>query len=211
MITEQMNCELNKLAEHYNQLAQQHGYSHHATQQSSIETQEKRLSILLDVLPNLTHQKVLDFGCGTGHMLSVLKKNGFVGEYVGYDISASALEVARQYHPQGRFELKNILKDELEEDFDIILISGVFNNDIGCNQDFMQQVLTRLFPHCRQALAFNALSRYVDYFSEGLYYFDPMQVFQFCKENLSTNVSLRHDYEVKEGVIPFEFTCYVYR
>jgi hypothetical protein len=36
-------------------------------------------------------------------------------------------------------------------------------------------------------------------------------VFAFCKQELSPRVTLRHDYHVKDGVIPFEFTTYVYR
>lgn len=209
-VLEKMNKEIEKLSQHYDILAQQYGYSPSAVQQSSLETQEQRLSILLEVTDDIKHKKILDFGCGTGHLLSLLKAKGFQGEYVGYDISDSLLAIAREHHPEGRFELKNILTEDIDESFDFIFISGVFNNDIDCNEVFMQEVLSRLFPKASESLAFNALSRYVDYFSEDLYYFDPMLVFQWCKENLSPKVTLRHDYEVKSGVIPFEFTCYVY-
>ncbi|MEI2638270.1 MAG: hypothetical protein V9F03_04650 [Microthrixaceae bacterium] len=49
----------------------------------------------------------------------------------------------------------------------------------------MTDHLEVLYDHTKIALAFNSLSRYVDFFTEGLGYFDPGEVFKFCKENLS--------------------------
>ncbi|WP_052501525.1 methyltransferase domain-containing protein [Thiomicrospira microaerophila] len=202
----EMNQQINKLSEHYNALGKQHGYSPDATQQSSLETQEKRLNVLLDMAEDLTHAKVLDFGCGTGHLYALLKQRGFKGEYVGFDISSELLAIAKQHHQNERFELKNVFEQPIEETFDWVFISGVFNNDMEYNQRFMQQVLSTLFAHVNKGLVFNALSRYVDYQSEGLYYFDPSWVFDYCKSNLTTHVQLNHSYEVKPGVIPFEFS-----
>lgn len=201
-----LESEFKELSEHYDELARQHGYSPNATQQSSVETQEKRLNVLLNLSGNLKNKKILDFGCGTGHLLHILRKNGFKGEYVGYDISSELLNIARQHYPEARFELKNILNDPIDESFDYIFISGVFNNDIGCNQLFMKKILTKLFKQTKESMVFNALSCYVDYKNQGLYYFDPSWVFEFCKTHLTTHVSLNHAYEIKPGVIPFEFS-----
>ncbi|MBU3848350.1 MAG: class I SAM-dependent methyltransferase [Candidatus Acinetobacter avistercoris] len=204
---ETLEKKINDLSAHYNELGRKHGYSPSATQQSSIETQEKRLNVLLGMISNLNGKKILDFGCGTGHLLSLLKNNGFNGSYVGYDISTELLKLASQRYPEGRFELKNILEQPVDESFDWIIISGVFNNDLGCNELFMKQVITKLFTHAKEGIVFNALSCYVDYQSPGLYYFDPCWVFNFCKGEITTHVQLKHDYEVKPGVIPFEFSC----
>lgn len=203
--------ELDSLSKHYDALGKQHGYSPDATQQSSIETQERRLAVLLDMIANCQTAKILDFGCGTGHLYQMLQRRGFVGEYVGYDISTQLLDIAKQHYPAARFEHKNIFEQPMAEIFDWVVISGVFNNDIGCNQAFMQQVLTKLFAHVKQGLVFNALSRYVDYQSPGLYYFDPGWVFDFCKQNLTTHVMLNHGYQIKPDVIPFEFSCCCYK
>ena len=69
----------------------------------------------------------------------------------------------------------------------------------------------KLFSHVRCGLAFNALSTYVDYFDDDLFYFDPEDVFNFCKEQLSTRVTLRNDYLITTDSIPFEFTVYIYK
>lgn len=201
--------QLSMLAEHYNLLAKEHGYSHHAVQQSSLDSQTKRFSILLEGFSDFKNKKILDFGCGAGHLFALLRAQGFTGEYVGYDLSRNLLEIARNTHPEARFELRNIFENPPSESFDIVLISGVFNNDMGSNIVFMQDALQTLFSLCQDGLAFNCLSTYVDYKAEGLFYFDPCQVFSFCKQQLTPSITLRHDYEIKAGVVPFEFSCFL--
>jgi len=51
----------------------------------------------------------------------------------------------------------------------------------------------------------------VDYENPKLYYEDPEYVFTFVKENLSSFVTLRHDYLCKDDTIPYEFSIYVYK
>lgn len=206
-MSELIQKQLNKLAKHYDDLGLEFGYSPNATQQSSLETQERRLQVLLEMSGDYSNDKILDFGCGTGNLFALLERTGFKGEYVGYDISSELLSIASAEHPNGRFELKNIFESPIEETFDWVFISGVFNNDIEHNQAFMQQALTILFTKVRKGLVFNALSHYVDYQSPGLYYFDPCWVFDFCKRNLTTHVVLNHGYQIKPDVIPFEFSC----
>jgi SAM-dependent methyltransferase len=211
MTESNLKYELDLLSQHYNVLANTHGYSPHAVQQSSAQTQERRLNVLLEGFTDYKHKKILDFGCGTGHLLRVLQQQGFSGEYVGYDISAGLIKLAREHNVGGRFELRNIFEQPPEESFDLVFISGVFNNDIGRNEHFMQSVLNILFAATKDGLAFNCLSTFVDFKSAGLHYFDPCKVFTFCKEQLTPCVSLRHDYEIKPGVVPFEFSCYLHQ
>ena len=92
-----------------------------------------------------------------------------------------------------------------------MLVSGVFNNLISDNRGFFEAISRRLMAQADVGYAFNMISRYVDYFDDGLYYEDPSQAFRFCKEELSPLVTLRHDYTVRPGSIPFEFTIYVHR
>ncbi len=54
-------------------------------------------------------------------------------------------------------------------------------------------------------MAFNALTTYSDPEKQRseLYYADPLQLFDYCKRNLSRDVALLHDYEL------FDFTIVV--
>ncbi len=202
--------DLRSIERHYGELVERHGASPEAAQWSDAQTQRRRLEVLSEVA-DLRSAKVLDFGCGTGTLLGQLQEAlDFDGEYVGYDLAGPAVELAAQLHPAGRFERRDVLSDGIPEDFDYILVSGVFNNRTSDGWGLMTKLLAALWPHARRALAFNAMSTYVDYQADHLWYADPAEVFGWCKRELSPAVTLRHDYQVKPGVIPFEFTVFVY-
>jgi SAM-dependent methyltransferase len=205
------NRDIEALSKHYSGLVKRHGDAPESAQYSDRESQERRMGVLCGI-GVAKHSKVLDFGCGTGQLLSFLQRSlGFEGEYVGYDISPEAIELAGSTHPTGRFEVRNILEQPAEERFDYVLVSGVFNNLISDNRAFFEAISRRLMQQAEQGYAFNMLSRFVDYFDDGLYYEDPLHAFRFCKEQLSPLVTLRHDYAVRPESIPFEFSIYVHR
>ena len=206
--------ELNKLlGDHYTELLRKHGDSHLTAQYSDRLTQELRFAALADIgLP--PRAKILDFGCGLGDLLAFLRtKRGFEGEYTGYDLSRDIVERARQkYQSDGKalFEVRDIFLDPPQDQFDYIFICGTFNIKGENCARYVKHTLGRLFQLARRAIAFNLMSTYVDYFDPGLYYADPGEMFKFCKETLSPCVALRHDYLLKDNVIPFEFAMYVY-
>jgi SAM-dependent methyltransferase len=183
-----------ELSEHYTRLFKQYGDSPCSVQLRDRETQYQRFRILTDV-GDLGGAKILDFGCGIGHLLEFLRGEGnFAGEYVGLDIVHEFVEFARGKFPGVRFETANVLEHGLAEDFDFVFINGVFNNKpYREDETLMPRILRALFPHTRRILAFNVISRFVDFMDTELNYVDPCEVFRFCKETLSPLVTLRHD------------------
>ncbi len=103
------------------------------------------------------------------------------------------------------------LKQALQHRYDYIFVRGVFNNKSDNNREFYQRMLKELFSICNEGLAFNMMSTYVDYYQDDLFYEQPEEVFTFVKREISPFVLLRHDYQVKPGIIPFEFSVYIYR
>lgn len=204
--------QLKLLSDHYAKRVALFGDSAEATQWPSTEAQERRLRSLIMVCDQneLNKSKILDFGCGTAHLLTFLHGFGFEGEYVGFDICSEMIETAKTKFPTTRFEVKDVLAEPINEEFDYVFISGVFNNKIDDNWNLMRNLLNTLFACCRKGMAFNNLSRFVDFMDDDYFYADPMKVFQFCKENLSPLVTLKHDYLSKPDTIPFEFTTFVY-
>ena len=203
---------ISKVAEMFSERYRKYGDRPECAEHSDLDSQERRMRFVCEVA-DLRDAKVLDFGCATGHMLTFLKREfDFAGSYVGYDISPVMIEAAQEKFggEKARFEVRDILSQGVDEEFDYVLISGTFNDLTGDNWGWMTAVLRTLFAKSRVALAFNTLTRYVDYLDDHLFYVDPTKVFQFCKEELSPKVSLRHDYCIREGVVPYEFTTYVY-
>jgi SAM-dependent methyltransferase len=199
------------LAARYAQRVRKFGDGPQCVEHRDQDSQERRMRELICV-GDLRNAKVLDFGCGSGHLYSLLKKEfDFQGEYVGYDITPEMIDLAKEKHPDARFEVRNILAEGVQEYFDYVLISGTFNNLTDNNAAWMQTCLKQLFEFTRVAIAFNNLSTYVDYIDDHLYYANPEDVFRYCKEQLSPLVTLRHDYCIRDGVVPFEFTTYVHQ
>ena len=187
-----------KISSEYDKNFIKFGNSPKSVGQLNLPTLEKRLSILTQV-GDLKNSKILDFGCGIGHLYSYLKRKiKFNGEYVGYDISNEMINFANKKYKNTRFEKKDIFKSKINERFDYILINGTFNNRINQNFDWIKKTLKILFNNTDKAIAFNNISSYVDYFDNKLYYAHPEKIFNFCKSELSPLVSLRHDYQIKK-------------
>jgi SAM-dependent methyltransferase len=203
--------EQDRIACWYDALASEYGHDPATGQQRDRSSQDARLRVLLGNHVD-EHSSVLDFGCGTARLLSLLKEEyDYRGEYTGVDISGGVLELARAAHPGTAFLQLDVRQEPLQSVHDVVIVNGVFNNYRSDNWVFMTETLELLFRSTRHVLAFNNLSTYVDFVEEGLYYVDPGDVFAFCKTHLSPNVTLRHDYSARPGAMPYEFSTFVYR
>ena len=211
MTKETFSQDLALLSRHYTDLVRAHGTQPRGAQQTDRTTQERRMEILAEIA-DLSKATIFDFGCGAGHLLTYLKAyHSFQGKYIGCDLTEEIFAVAKKSHPEARFTRRDVLAHGVEEEVDFALASGPFNNRITDNWGFLTAALRALYFGVRGGVSFNLLSRYVDYFDDGLYYADLEAVFQLYKQELSPRVALRHDYQIKAGVLPYEFTVYVYR
>ncbi len=200
------------LGEHYGKLFRKYGDAPETAQYRTRPSHWARFRPLADMIYD-PESSILDWGCGVGELLRFLtEERGYRGRYTGYDICPEVIAHARATHPAHRFEQRNIFDAPIPDRFDYVLVSGVFNNRVpgGDNDAYMKDALRALMPAARKGLAFNALSRYVDYRDDGLFYCDPEEIFSFCKESLSPLVTLRHDYLINPDAPPYEFTVYVH-
>lgn len=201
------------IKKHYQKLYQQHGLHPNALQWRDQETQIKRFEILSEVNSDLG--SVLDIGSGFGDLLTFLQEGkGFFGHYGGVEFVDEFVKESEKLHkntPQAKFYCLDIENDPFPKGFDTLFLSGVFNNQRKNQEEFICHTINKMFQACNKQIAFNCLSTYVDYFDEGLYYTDPLKLFDFCKKAITQKVTLRHDYLLKKGAPPFEFTMYLYR
>jgi SAM-dependent methyltransferase len=194
------------LRDHYKNLLDAYGDSHASAQYSSRQSQEARYAILAQVA-NLSGSKILDWGCGSGHLASWLAEQSLECSYTGVDIVDELLALGRHKHPEHRF---GAMQDFDSETFDWVLISGVFNNRTEDNISFFHYHIAQLWQRCTKGMAFNLMSSWVDFEDPGLWYAQPEEVFAYMK-SLTPYVSIRNDYVVKETPVPFEFAVYAYR
>jgi hypothetical protein len=116
---------------------------------------------------------------------------------------------ARKVHPQGDFRIQDILQDTIKEQWDYVVLSGVFNIiPEGFNRrtqwQFIQAMLAKMMGLAKKGIAADFQSTYVDFQAQNAFHVDPCEVFRFGK-TLSRRVVVRHDY------MPYEFAVYVYK
>jgi SAM-dependent methyltransferase len=155
---------------------------------------------------------VLDFGCGLAHMLDHIKRHQAYRHirYAGLDISSAYLEIAKTRHPQAEFILMDVLdSDRGLPDYDYVVLNGLFNYRGPIEQEQMllywEQLIAVMYRHCRRGMAFNVMSKIVDWERDDLFHLSFDTMAHFVGLQLSRHFVIRHDYRA------YEYTTYVYR
>jgi SAM-dependent methyltransferase len=84
--------------------------------------------ILKDIIRPLKIESVLDIGCGQGSLLQELCVEFSSIKPHGVDISKSAVELAIQRVPDGRFWVSDITQQPLSEKYDLVVCSEVLEH-----------------------------------------------------------------------------------
>jgi SAM-dependent methyltransferase len=154
---------------------------------------------------------LLDLGCGPGLLLDYLAATGRAGQvaYRGIDISASMVEAARRRWPSESFEVRDLLADPLPPNSaDVVVMNGVLTERQGIPRDRMvamaEAIVTAAFRAARHGIAFNAMSRHVDWERDDLFHWGFDEVAAFLRRDLTRHISFRADYGL------FEFTAFAF-
>ena len=173
----------------------------------------RRYDVMLDVMrpDGPSPARLLDFGCGVGHLWEhILRQNRTDIEYCGIDLSERFVATCRRKHPQVDFRCVDVLRtpEQLPE-FDYAVINGVFTSKCAMSFDemfvFVKQIVRLLYDRCTFGIAFNAMSKHVDWERDDLFHLPLDALAAFVRSELSRNFVIRNDYGL------YEFTTYVYR
>lgn len=80
---------------------------------------------LVDLLAPQAGERILDIGCGTGHLTHQIAERG--AEVVGIDSSAEMIAQARQNYPKLRFELADATRYRAPEPFDALFSNAALH------------------------------------------------------------------------------------
>lgn len=80
---------------------------------------------LLELLAPKPGERILDLGCGTGHLTHLIAQQG--GEVVGVDASPEMIGQARQNFPDLNFVLQNSASMRFDEEFDAIFSNAALH------------------------------------------------------------------------------------
>ncbi len=82
-------------------------------------------SNLIDLLDPKPGERILDVGCGTGHLTHVISQRGC--DVVGIDHSESMIDQARANYPAIQFEVANASRFSFDEPFDAVFSNAVLH------------------------------------------------------------------------------------
>lgn len=172
-----------------------------------------RYRVMLEAIrPGEGRCSLLDFGCGTGHLLEYIRRHDIRGiDYHGLDVSAEAIALCHAKFPGESFQCGDVLAGDAADlpMYDYIVLNGVFTyrGEIAHDVlwDHCRTLLRRLFPHARKGLALNFMSKQVDWERDDLFHVPLDTVLGFLSRELSRHVVFRHDYGL------YEYTACVYR
>ncbi|MEI7899369.1 MAG: class I SAM-dependent methyltransferase [bacterium] len=174
---------------------------------------DRHYKVMLDLVRTDRTEKVrlLDLGCGASHMYGYIRRHGYDHvDYSGLDISPRFIELCRRKYPSVPYYCLDILdtQEELPE-FDYIVMTGVLTEKCELSYDDMwdyaQRLLIKVFAKARIGIAFNVISKQVDWERDDLFHLPLDQLAWFLKKNLTRYFVIRNDYGC------YEYTTYVYK
>jgi SAM-dependent methyltransferase len=199
-----------KLAEHYDKCFQEHGDNNLGVDWPNYEDTLVRHQIMLDLIKD-EEGSLLDFGCGLGHFYSYLKSTHHFPhiKYSGLDINEGFYNTCKTKYPYLDFYHMDILKENTLPNFDYIVCNGTFTEKRDLTQEemmkFFTSAISKLWDKCNKGIAFNLMSKIVDWERDDLFHVSLDELGWFLKNNLSRNFVIRNDYKL------YEYTAYVYK
>ena len=202
-----------ELAGHYESCFLEHGRTPKGVDWPKAEDLATRFEVMLGVVrPGDLRVSLLDLGCGPGllvdHLERTARRPDF--DYAGIDLSEPMLISARAAWPGLDFQRRDILADPLpERSFDYVILNGVLTERVSVPRTemiaFATDLLAAAFSAARVGIAFNVMSKLVDWEREDLFHWGFDEMAQALAPRLSRHIRIRADYGLRE------YTTYVYR
>jgi SAM-dependent methyltransferase len=198
-----------EIVNHYEQCLKEHGDNHKGVDWPNLDDALKRYRVMLELIkPNDFAVTLLDVGCGTAMFNEYLQNNN-QAIYSGLDISNEFIKISKQKFPQNTFYEMDILDDPfILPNFDYIVMNGVFTEKQNLSFEemfsYFRNFVMRIFPKSNIGIAFNVMSKAVDWERDDLFHLSADELISFVTKELSRNFIIRNDYGL------YEYTMYLY-
>jgi SAM-dependent methyltransferase len=202
-----------EIIEHYEACLAKYGDSHLGVDWPKVDDVATRYRVMLDAIrrPCPRVVRLLDFGCGASHLYEYMVATGVTGiEYIGLDLSPKFVKLSREKFPHNHYICADILEEpEAIPSCDYIVMNGVFTEKRGLAFDemlaYFERTLIAVFAKADMGVAFNVMSKHVDWERDDLFYLPFDALARFLIASLTRNFVIRSDYGL------YEYTAYLYR
>lgn len=198
---------------HYEDCLFKHGDNHLGVDWPKLEDVDKRYKVMLDIIKFdediLHYPTLLDFGCGTAHLLEYIQKNKRDNiSYTGLDISQKFIDVARNKFPLVNFYCCDILEEQNSVlKYDYIVMNGIFTEkrELSNEQmwEYFKQLISVIYAKANRGIAFNVMSKNVEWERDDLFHVSHDLLSDFLCRNITRNYIIRNDYGL------YEYTVYI--
>jgi hypothetical protein len=177
------------------------------TFQNDRVTQYMRFKHIIDPFKEILNEEITfhDFGCGCCDMYQYIKLNNIPLKYSGTEIIQEMIDHARFKYPGIELYNRDVLKENIKDRYDIVVFSGglYLPGSIPQNdwKDFVFSIINKMWEMSNIGISFNLLTTHSDYKKDHLFYFDPVEMFNYCINNFSRFVKLDHAYPLYEWSI----------
>jgi len=187
---------------HYEPCLRRHGDTHLGVDWPKEEDADTRYQVMLEVIkrgakdapPKVT---LLDFGCEASHLYEYMLKKQINGvDYSGLDLSDEFIRLSKAKFPNLTYYHADILEDTSALPFfDYIVLNGVFT--LKCDLsfpemlEFFQKTVRRTFQRARVGIAFNVMSKQVDWERHDLFHLPLDTLASFLTHDVSRNFVVR--------------------
>lgn len=152
---------------------------------------------------------VLDFGCGLGDLYVFLKKRYKQFRYLGVDLVGEFISDNNVFFQSEDALFKKIeCYTDIVEDFDYVILSGVFNflydQSMLVHQATVFEIIEHLYNKSSVAFSTDFLSPYVDYKQQNAYHQDISSLLKHLPQKYKC-------FELNHSYMPFEFSITIYK
>lgn len=194
------------IAAYYAEKIEAHGETAQGVDWNGAESQSLRFEQLTKLITRTSEFTINDLGCGYGALFDYLLPRYDRFQYRGYDISTEMISAAQKRHcKHGAASYKIGAQPDGTADYTVA--SGIFNIRLDQSDEswtrYFKTTLDAINETSARGFAFNCLTSYSDKerMRQYLYYSNPCEMFDFCKQRYSRNVALLHDYGLYEYTI----------
>ncbi|CCG56338.1 methyltransferase type 11 [Brachyspira pilosicoli WesB] len=178
----------------------------------SEEAQNLRFKALIEHF-NMNGNVLLDVGCGVGSLAEYIDKNNINLYYIGIDIMPEMVERAKSknyknINPQF-MTMDFFKKTDIKDDVDYIYTSGIFNLNLGNNEEFLKEAIEAFLLAARKGVCFNLLDiSCKEKYGDKYYYYKKDDILLLTQDILK-KLNLNYKIHIEDKYLQNDFSVFI--